>query len=634
MVNYKNIPLTDVAYLLKIQKGTTGNYHCFNVDAHNNGDKNPSLSIHSNGVGFCCHACGVKGNNVELIKQVNKVNATQAFKWLEENFGRSQNQFPIEELVNSKESLQIRLIQKSKKRFIHKPKADLILKEPTQDDIQYILKYLGKSYSLETLKNAHIQINHRSGSYGMVFNKGSLEYNPEALKHYLHLEGRTDYLTAIELCLYKHFGLISDYNKTSIIDVTNGDHYFICDKDVNREQIIKRINTSVNFKIKCIKLPSEYDDLSDYYNKTNCNLNDILKIIKASPGEDFISKQKVTKKEPDFTFEIKSAADLQKMDIKVPNYIIPDLLPEHGTLLLCGSPKAGKTSLFTYLGLTLSEGWPAFGNIPIVKKYKVLFLALEDTDSRMKRKIEAIYNSEPTKTAWSENFIYLLEFPNMKQGGLSCLRQLIDSQNPDIIAIDTLERFIARGGSESYSGDYAIATELQNFTKEFKKLFIFLHHNRKAAGNNEVDIISGSYGISGSFDNFWIIQREANKITLSTGGRDLIAEKYSMKYDVDFNTWNIEGKHFEVAKSEAQDQVLNALKNVNEALSIREISETTSVSYETTKTRLSRMHQTGLISKNDKGKYFIAGSSVTCNQGLESVGITGIDEVTPHCNHV
>ncbi len=131
------------------------------------------------------------------------------------------------------------------------------------------------------------------------------------------------------------------------------------------------------------------------------------------------------------------------MNVNPPDYIIPELLTEHGSLLLAGSPKIGKTNLFTYLGVALSEGWPAFGTIPLKRKYKVLFLALEDNDSRMTRKAESIYRLEPTKETWSNNFIYALNFPDMKNGGLNLLKQLVTETDPDIIAVDTVDNMHA-----------------------------------------------------------------------------------------------------------------------------------------------------------------------------------------------
>jgi hypothetical protein len=43
-----------------------GNFNCYNKAAHNKGDANPSLSMNSRGL-YMCHACGVKGDILQLI---------------------------------------------------------------------------------------------------------------------------------------------------------------------------------------------------------------------------------------------------------------------------------------------------------------------------------------------------------------------------------------------------------------------------------------------------------------------------------------------------------------------------------------------------------------------------------------
>lgn len=45
---------------------SNGNYKCYNKSAHNNEDRNPSLSMSQKGL-YICHACGVKGDIFQLI---------------------------------------------------------------------------------------------------------------------------------------------------------------------------------------------------------------------------------------------------------------------------------------------------------------------------------------------------------------------------------------------------------------------------------------------------------------------------------------------------------------------------------------------------------------------------------------
>ena len=299
--------------------------------------------------------------------------------------------------------------------------------------------------------------------------------------------------------------------------------------------------------------------------------------------------------------QIKSASQIEKMTIEPIQFLIEDILPESGLIILSGSPKIGKTNLMTYLSLCLAEGLPVFGSIPIPKRNNVLFLALEENDQRMNFRIERFYSNTFFNEAWTENFNYLLSFPNMKEDGLFYLEQVIENTNPDIIVIDTLERFIARGGRESYSGDSQILSRLHAFVQKYKKAFIFLHHNRKLISQNEVDLISGTYGISGGFDNLWIMVKENNQIILVTEGRDIPSEKYKLDYDHSTFIWTITGKLYEIARSKEQNDVIDLLKQHGKPMHPKEIAKLLEINEGTARTRLSRMTQANQLCNTKEG---------------------------------
>jgi hypothetical protein len=87
----KGIHLPDIAVKLGLQKNSY-NWHCFNVASHNNDDANASLKIYDNG--FHCFGCGLKGNRIELIKQVLKCDYQAAIEWVAREFHISNSQQP------------------------------------------------------------------------------------------------------------------------------------------------------------------------------------------------------------------------------------------------------------------------------------------------------------------------------------------------------------------------------------------------------------------------------------------------------------------------------------------------------------------------------------------------------------
>jgi len=257
-MKYSEISCLEIAEKLGLELGTNGNYHCFNADLHTNGDQNASLQISD--IGFTCHGCGIRGNGVELVKQFFRIETEAAFAWLKEYF------HDYKQPEKSEKKYHIRRISKDTKfRYVHAKSDEIQLQEPSEGDINKIQSELGKKYTLRTFEKAGVRI--CTGKYyGMVFTTGNIEYNPNKNTRILHLEGRTDWLTAIEMRLDEEYCLVSIFNKTTKIKVGSGDHIFILDRDDSQEEKMEHIKIGDKARIKFIRLPDDYKDLSDFYN--------------------------------------------------------------------------------------------------------------------------------------------------------------------------------------------------------------------------------------------------------------------------------------------------------------------------------------------------------------------------------
>jgi len=284
MFDYKNIPIEELAQPLGLRKGKGANWHCFNPSAHKNNDNHPSLSLNNNK--FHCHGCGVGGNSVELVKLVLNKETGESIEWLKQTIGNSSKQDIVnsdskDPSTNKEESWHIRYIREgSIDRYGHILKSKMKERDPTQIDVDNIKKFLGKSYSLKTLQKLNIKFGYSYNKYCMVFQTGEIIYNPNNKKEYLHVEGRTDFLSAVDISLDNYYGIVSDFNKQSKIEITdNGEHYFILDSDVTQDNKEDRIKCDSHTKLKFIRLPEQYNDLSEFYNHGDCTSNVIVKLI-------------------------------------------------------------------------------------------------------------------------------------------------------------------------------------------------------------------------------------------------------------------------------------------------------------------------------------------------------------------
>jgi hypothetical protein len=248
-----------------------------------------SFMTYKDSTKYKCFGCGEQGDSIDFIQKIENMSFKEASEKLANisgNFINSDKKAPV--LPNVSESpvkkIHIRKIGDFDKdnRFIRIPKEDIIIRDVSAYDKPEIDR-MNKKLTLDNIKSMSVKISEIP--YGFAFpdenDHNQLIYNPEKKDISLHLEGRTDWMTAGELDLQKHFSLISEHNKTSKIFLEPGtEHVFILDSDDSEDQKIKCIKSDLkNNKVKFVGLPKDYKDLSDLYALGNYDINRILSLI-------------------------------------------------------------------------------------------------------------------------------------------------------------------------------------------------------------------------------------------------------------------------------------------------------------------------------------------------------------------
>jgi hypothetical protein len=114
---------------------------------------------------------------------------------------------------------------------------------------------------------------------------------------------------------------------------------------------------------------------------------------------------------------VKSAKDLRIKQFAPLKYIVPGLIVE-GLVLLAGKPKVRKSWMALDIGLAVASGRMCLGDRK-PQQGSVLFLALEDGERRLQRRIDKVL---PTFGAeWPESFEYETKWPRADQGGIEAI---------------------------------------------------------------------------------------------------------------------------------------------------------------------------------------------------------------------
>src|SRR5262245_44504822 len=157
---------------------------------------------------------------------------------------------------------------------------------------------------------------------------------------------------------------------------------------------------------------------------------------------------------------IKTAQALRTVTFPPLKWLVPKLITE-GLVLLAGKPKVRKSWMTLDIGLAVAAGRFCLGDRKCAEG-SVLYLALEDGERRLQRRIDKIL---PTFGAeWPQKFHYATHWPRADQGGVEKIEKWCDD-NPDarLVVIDILAKFRkpSSGQVNVYEQDYLALSKLQ-----------------------------------------------------------------------------------------------------------------------------------------------------------------------------
>jgi replicative DNA helicase/DNA-binding MarR family transcriptional regulator len=292
------------------------------------------------------------------------------------------------------------------------------------------------------------------------------------------------------------------------------------------------------------------------------------------------------------------AKELEKAELPEPSWLIPGILPDAGVCVLAGTPKVGKSWLALQFAVAVASGRDT-GGIEACKQTRVLYLALEDTERRIKSRLAN------AKLGFPENLCFAYEWKRLHEGGLEELRRFVVENNIGFVIIDTLAKVRPpqNGKGNPYAEDYLHVGLLKSLADELGITVLLVHHKRKAKGLDPIEDVSGTTGLTGAVDTILLLDKKRGEEdgTLLVTGREVEEEVFALKF-TDCK-WEICGSASEYAKTEERQRVLEVLREANGPLSVKEIAELIEKSEAATRMMLSRMCKEGVITRSARGCY-------------------------------
>lgn len=285
-----------------------------------------------------------------------------------------------------------------------------------------------------------------------------------------------------------------------------------------------------------------------------------------------------------------------------PRWAVPGLLPE-GLTLLVGSPKVGKSWAALGVAVAVASGGRAFGEVPVAPG-DVLYLGLEDTPRRLQRRIRAVLGASPPPARLTVS----VACPPIGEGGAEKISDWL-AAHPEarLVVLDVLARVRSRAPATGtqYDADYTAVAAIKSVADRFGVAFLVVHHTRKAAADDFLDVISGTQGLAGAADAILLLRRARGSAdaTLHLTGRDVEEAEHALRFDAETGSWNIlEGPASDYTVSDSRAAVLRHLR-AEGPTGPKEIALALGLSRDNVRQLLHRMITDGQLVTDSAGRY-------------------------------
>ncbi len=315
-----------------------------------------------------------------------------------------------------------------------------------------------------------------------------------------------------------------------------------------------------------IKKVRKRAEICSYFRLSKSEVEELLKHINRSTNQEELK-----------TYTIDDLFDLQSEGL---TWVIPEMLPRGETIILAGSPKAGKSLLGIDAAFAIATGESRFLGENVVTG-KVLLVSCDESLNSTKSKL--------IKRGFRRgDSIEIL--PKWTIDRLHDLEQKIEDYRPDVVIVDSLKRI--SHGSQISENSAEFADNIYTLKEVFAKYNcsgILIHHSNKDKEASGVNKLRGSSAIAGAVWGTWqldhILRPDPNNKkkliidpkdpvrVLSVFARDTEGQTLKIEFNPEDNSWERLGIEDDAAELTYRERIISVLhKNSHcEGLSGREI---------------------------------------------------------------
>lgn len=292
--------------------------------------------------------------------------------------------------------------------------------------------------------------------------------------------------------------------------------------------------------------------------------------------------------------EGESAFSLLERNIPLPVRLCDPWATE-GINILAGRPKLGKTTLERQKLVAAALGSEFFDS-KFTSPVKCAFLSLEEG--------ELLCRSKFKRAGFPDNALgsiqLFFEWPRGDMGVNLLDRYLFANPDVRLVCIDSLTRFrvIPDIRVPAFSADYEAVNALHDMAKKHPGVCIdIIHHTRKAKGDDPLDDISGTYGLTAAADCCTVLRNSSDGAVMHVYGRmwDREDSQYTLRRGKN-QTWDMIGVHLDI--TEEQKEAFEHVKAAGiSGISGKELGEKLGITQPSAWGRLEALMEKGFVTK-------------------------------------
>ena len=332
---------------------------------------------------------------------------------------------------------------------------------------------------------------------------------------------------------------------------------------------------------------------------------------------------------------IKPANEILNGEYPPPRYLVEGVVPDTGVVLLAGKKAVGKTQAALSMAAGIATGGYALGRLRC-ERASVLYIQLELSERRIHERLRRM------RIDSLDGLDFGSDWPVGIQA-VEAIERAVKRDGYGAVFVDVLQKIWPQGRDVNHYGDaYNSMGPLRELANRLCIAIIVCTHTRKATGEDILDSVMGSTGITGNADVVAIIDttRGTGEGSLSVHGNDVQSMEVAMRFDHDTTEWIItDADPLEIQQTPERRAIIDYLREHGPS-STGEIAEHLQKTVQATSNLLRKMTELGLILQTSYGSYAIdrvdtqhegdvsSVSDVTTGAALtHSVPVAG--EVTP-----